>query len=128
MDDQPDLNLRNPNVTNALKVCEVTYFKMFKEYELFISIAFLHLMQINFLTKITWYIHNSQEVLKFWVQKGVKGFRLDAVLHLFEDESYQDNKEESHKYTQNQPETYDWIKDLRAFLTQLGGEDPNSEM
>ncbi|XP_072154415.1 maltase 2 isoform X2 [Bemisia tabaci] len=87
MDDQPDLNLRNPNVTNALK-----------------------------------------EVLKFWVQKGVKGFRLDAVLHLFEDESYQDNKEESHKYTQNQPETYDWIKDLRAFLTQLGGEDPNSEI
>lgn len=50
-----------------------------------------------------------RDVLEFWVQKGVDGFRLDAVPYLFEKEGT-----ECH----NLPETHQYIKELRKFMDE----------
>lgn len=84
------------------------------------------------------------EVLRFWLKRGVSGFRVDAVPHVFEiaadgngnfpneprnnwvtdpdDYGYLD-----HIYTTNQPETidlvYEWRKVLDGFRAENGGEE-----
>ena len=89
--EQPDLNVRNPEVQEALL-----------------------------------------GVAKFWLDKGVDGFRLDAVNHCIHDAQLRDNpaRPESertpdrdfkhtydmqwHKYDKSQPETVDFLRRLRA--------------
>lgn len=81
-------------------------------------------------------------ILKFWMDKGVYGFRIDAVPHIFEkindDGSWPDeprnlwnNDPESydyldHPYTREQPETIEVIYEWRAFMDDYkkknGGE------
>ncbi|KAG8232637.1 hypothetical protein J437_LFUL012597, partial [Ladona fulva] len=73
------------------------------------------------------------EVAKFWLNKGVDGFRLDAVAHIFEDPKLRDeplkddrkvNDEEisydslSHIYTHSLPEVMDVIKAFRDCLDE----------
>jgi len=48
-----------------------------------------------------------KEVLKFWLEKGVDGFRLDAVPYLFEKDGTS---------CENLPETHAYLKELRSFL------------
>ncbi|XP_037823517.1 maltase A3-like [Lucilia sericata] len=85
-----------------------------------------------------------KDVLRFWLHKGVAGFRIDAVPHIFErapdaegnlpDEprnpSVQDPDDYGylqHIYTVDQPETidlvYQWRQVLDDFKYEFGGED-----
>ncbi|KAF2362999.1 Glycosyl hydrolase family 13 catalytic domain [Trinorchestia longiramus] len=74
-----------------------------------------------------------QNIIKFWADKGVDGFRIDAVKFLVEvedlsineplsgDPSVQDPNEYeylSHPYTTNQNETFDIIRQWRILLDQ----------
>lgn len=88
-------------------------------------------------------VEEMKDVLRFWLARGVSGFRIDAVPHLFEIGSdasgnYPDeppsglcNDPQSHCYlnhiyTQNQPETFDMVYQWRAVMDQFkvdnGGE------
>ncbi len=49
------------------------------------------------------------EAVKFWMDLGVDGFRLDAVPYLFERENTN---------CENLPETHQFLKDLRSFVEQ----------
>ncbi|XP_034106727.1 maltase A3 [Drosophila albomicans] len=89
-------------------------------------------------------VEAMKDVLRFWLRKGVYGFRIDAVPHVFEvaadstgnwpdeprneyvtdpeDYSYLD-----HIYTTNQPETIDLVYQFREVIddidAELGGDD-----
>ena len=57
--------------------------------------------------------------MKFWLDKGVAGFRLDAIQTLFEDEQLRDNPKDAGLFngrTINQPEVHDVVRRLRAML------------
>lgn len=93
--EQPDLNVRNPEVQDAL---------------------------LN--------------VAKFWLDKGVDGFRLDAVNHCIHDAQLRDNPPRPekdripdrnfkhtydmqwHQYDKSQPENLDFLRRLRALTDQ----------
>lgn len=73
------------------------------------------------------------EVARFWLDKGVAGFRLDAVTTLFENPDLPDNpvKEEKNpfgdqfmidKYNDRQPEVHNVMRELRSTLNAY----PNS--
>ncbi|XP_023718249.2 probable maltase isoform X2 [Cryptotermes secundus] len=77
-------------------------------------------------------LEEMKNVMQFWLDQGVDGFRLDAVAHLFEDEDLRDEmvKDEDatdeysqldHKYTFNLPEVLDVLREFRIVL------DKNSE-
>lgn len=77
--------------------------------------------------------------MRFWLDNGVDGFRVDAVPYLFEDEDLRDEPLSNtpgynstdyeyldHIYTQDLEGTYQVIYDWRAFLdnyTQVNGGD-----
>ncbi|XP_001360301.2 maltase A2 [Drosophila pseudoobscura] len=79
------------------------------------------------------------DVLKFWLDRGVDGFRIDAVPHIYEyrnaDGSYSDepvsgwssNPEaydyHDHIYTKDQPATVELMYEWRAFLDQYRTEN-----
>ena len=57
--------------------------------------------------------------MKFWLDKGVSGFRLDAVPALFEDTQLRNNIATANYLTGrnvNQPEVYDVVRRLRSML------------
>jgi len=70
------------------------------------------------------------EMVAFWLDKGVDGFRLDIFHSIFKDESFRDNPFSSHflpyndeagffqewKYTVNQPETLAFAKEIRELI------------
>lgn len=81
-----------------------------------------------------------QNVLRFWLAKGVSGFRIDAVPHVFEiapDESgqYRDEPRNDgnndpndygylqHIYTVDQPETINLVYEWRAVLDEFHDGD-----
>ena len=85
LEEQPDLNWRNPEVQAAML-----------------------------------------EVLRFWLDRGVDGFRVDAIHHLFEDEQLRDNppnpdwregmspaRRVIRAHTMDQPEVHDAIAAMR---------------
>jgi alpha-glucosidase len=66
------------------------------------------------------------EVLRFWLDRGVDGFRVDAIHHLIEDAALRDNPENPHWrprmgpakrhlriHTVDQPEVHDAVADMR---------------
>ena len=74
--------------------------------------------------------------VKFWLDKGVDGFRLDIFNFIFEDKDYPDNPKtmrlfpkmdeakwvfEEHKYNFQQPEVIEFAKELRAILESYSG-------
>jgi alpha-glucosidase len=72
-------------------------------------------------------------VLTFWMDKGVDGFRIDAVSRLFEDPGLHDDpylpgynaygdRNIEHKYTDNYPEVNDILKRLRKVVGQYPGD------
>ncbi|XP_055852258.1 maltase A3-like [Episyrphus balteatus] len=88
--------------------------------------------------------HYMNEILRFWLKKGVAGFRCDAVPNVFEvapdaegnypDEPVNEGATDpddhgytKHIYTSDQPETinlvYEWRKVLDDFTAENGGDD-----
>lgn len=76
------------------------------------------------------------DVCRFWMQKGVMGFRLDAITSLFEDVALKDEpyltgaeggldafgeKKMRHIYTDNLPEVHDILKQLRQVTNEYPG-------
>ncbi len=72
------------------------------------------------------------DVLRFWMNKGVAGFRLDAITSLFEDVEFRDEptltevddfgeKKLKHIYTDNLPEVHDILRQLRKVVNEYPG-------
>ncbi|OLV19444.1 alpha-amylase family glycosyl hydrolase [Deinococcus marmoris] len=72
------------------------------------------------------------EVLRFWMRRGVDGFRVDVIWLLAEDDRYLDepanpewtpgdieHNSVSHTYTQDQPETHQYIREMRTVLDEF---------
>jgi alpha-glucosidase len=77
--------------------------------------------------------------MRFWLDKGVDGFRVDAVYHLFEDKELRDEqrsydpnarpgdyKSLVHNLTSNQLETYDMVMQWRELLDEYARKDGNT--
>ncbi|HEY9683192.1 MAG TPA: alpha-glucosidase [Oculatellaceae cyanobacterium] len=73
------------------------------------------------------------DIASFWLDKGVAGFRLDAIGTLFENPEMPDNPEfestnafgdkyQEHKYTTDLPEVHDVLRDLRKVLNSYPGD------
>jgi alpha-glucosidase len=71
-------------------------------------------------------------VLRFWLDRGVSGFRLDAVSRLFEDPNLHDDprlpgtnaygdQNIEHKYTDNLAEVHDVLKEMRQVVDEYPG-------
>jgi alpha-glucosidase len=79
-------------------------------------------------------VHTAMEgVLKFWLDRGVAGFRIDAVSRLFEDPNLHDDpyapgynvygdRNIIHKYTDNYPEVKDVLKELHRVVDKYPGD------
>lgn len=78
------------------------------------------------------------DVIKFYLDKGVDGFRLDAINHMYEDEGFKDEPlsgwgEEGtydyleHIYTKDQNETYDVVYEWREFLEKYTKDNDLTE-
>ncbi len=72
-------------------------------------------------------------VMQFWLDRGVAGFRLDAIPTLFEDTQNRDEPETgginaqgdpnlSDVYTSNLPEVHDTIRRMRAMVAKYPGD------
>ncbi len=72
------------------------------------------------------------DVVRFWMRKGVAGFRLDAVTSLFEDIALKDepylagtnaygDRITSRVYTDNLPEVHDILRQLRRVTNEFPG-------
>ncbi len=72
-------------------------------------------------------------VMKFWLDRGVAGFRLDAIPNLFEDPKLRSNPElggtdaygdprVGDTYTNNLPEVHDVIRRMRAMVNRYPGD------
>ncbi len=73
------------------------------------------------------------DVLRFWLGRGVDGFRVDAIHHLFKDAAWRDNppnpdyrpgmaprKQVLRRYTTDLPEIHAAVREMRAVLDQSG--------
>lgn len=109
--EQPDLNLRSDAVKTEIKVRRPRQKKTGKNWS-----------TNNFSFRIL------QQIIKFWIDKGVSGTRLDAAIHFVEDAQFRDeplanpNKTKIERYddlihtrTANQPETYQVLHEIRTF-------------
>ncbi|MGN6157735.1 MAG: alpha-glucosidase family protein [Devosia sp.] len=77
------------------------------------------------------------DVLRFWLERGVDGFRLDTVNYYFHDKLLRSNPParrprhlpyavnpydmQEHKYGKSQPENVEFLKRVRALLDQFPG-------
>lgn len=76
------------------------------------------------------------DVLRFWMDRGVDGFRVDAVNHLVEDEHFRDEPPNPEwregdaphvaskltlEYTSNLPETHEAVAEMRRTVEAHGG-------
>lgn len=75
--------------------------------------------------------HAMHDVLRFWLDRGVDGFRVDVVWHLIKDDEFRDNPPNPgfgdgqapyHRvlpvYTTDRPEVHDVIAGMRAVLDE----------
>ncbi|MGA7158627.1 MAG: alpha-amylase family glycosyl hydrolase [Acidobacteriaceae bacterium] len=72
-------------------------------------------------------------VLRFWMNKGVSGFRIDAVSRLFEDPQLRNDPNLPgtnafgdpsivHKYTDDLPQVHDMLRAMRAVIDKYPGD------
>jgi alpha-glucosidase len=78
-------------------------------------------------------VHDAVDnMIRFWMKKGVSGFRLDAITTLFEDEKLRDeptlayltpfgDKAVNRQYTDNLPEVHDVLRELRGVTNEMPG-------
>lgn len=81
-------------------------------------------------------VQAMDNVLLFWLNKGVAGFRIDAVNHLFEDEALQDEPLSAktqdplsydytrHIYTRDLPEVLQMVQHWRKLLDDFSAKHP----
>jgi alpha-glucosidase len=73
------------------------------------------------------------DVVRFWLDRGAAGFRVDAVSRLYEDPNLHDDPilpghnaygdpNIQHKYTDDLPEVHDALKELRAVVDTYPGD------
>ena len=73
------------------------------------------------------------EVMRFWLRRGVDGFRVDVIYHLIKDDAYRDNPvnpafvpggDPAHRlrpeYTVDRPEVQEIVREMRAVLDEFG--------
>ncbi len=65
-------------------------------------------------------------IMKFWLDKGVDGFRLDVINLLFKDKEFKNNPVDSvfsskKIFNRNQPEIYELLKEIRELLDKYPG-------
>ena len=58
-------------------------------------------------------------MIKFWLDKGVDGFRLDATPFYFEDKEFTDGVSNPER---DLPETFEFIHEFRMFLDDYNME------
>jgi len=127
----PDFDLRNPVVKAELKVNSIFI------YTGIINLFHTLLTDSNCNYSLSCGIC-MQDVIKFWLDKGLDGLRLDAANYMFEDPKLCDEplvrevrKGETlgyfdfkHIYTKNHPDNLDFIREVRSFMDK---EYNNSE-
>src|SRR5271168_5091367 len=70
------------------------------------------------------------DIMRFWLKRGVAGFRLDAIDALFEDRLFRDERViggvdafggpiVAHEYTGNLPEVHDVLRELRRVTDEF---------
>jgi len=79
-------------------------------------------------------VHKAMDgVLDFWMQKGVSGFRIDAVSRLYEDPEMRDDpylpgfnaygdRNIKHLYTDDLPQVHDVLKEVRQVVDKYPGD------
>jgi alpha-glucosidase len=73
------------------------------------------------------------DVMRFWLEKGVDGFRVDVIWHLIKDAEFRDNPANPHyvqgrppheqiltQYSTDQPEVHDVIAEMRRVTDAFG--------
>jgi len=73
------------------------------------------------------------DVLRFWLDRGVDGFRVDVLWHLIKDEQFRDNppnpdwtpdmpphKKVLQLYSTDRPEVHEIVSDMRSVLAEYG--------
>ncbi|XP_043493241.1 maltase 1-like [Polistes fuscatus] len=81
-----------------------------------------------------------EEVIRFWLRKGIDGFRVDAVPHLFEVDDLRDEPRSfdpttterdyaylNHIYTKDDPRTYELVKSWRKVLDDYANANNEDE-
>jgi alpha-glucosidase len=65
------------------------------------------------------------KMMRFWLDMGVDGFRLDVVNWFVKDKKFRNNPftikpfdPEKHKYDRNRPEVHDYIRELRSVVNE----------
>ncbi|MGV8853872.1 MAG: alpha-amylase family glycosyl hydrolase [Devosia sp.] len=77
------------------------------------------------------------DVMRFWLERGVDGFRLDTVNYYFHDQQLRSNpadpdvkqgphspnpyERQIHQYSKSQPENLDFLRRVRALLNEFPG-------
>ena len=99
---------------------------------------YLHTFQVE-QPDLNW--HNPEvreamyDVLRFWLERGVAGFRIDALPHVARDERFRDNpsnpdwksgdppwKRQRRTYSQDRPEVLDIVREMRAVANGYEGD------
>ena len=69
------------------------------------------------------------DVVRFWLDRGARGFRLDATPYLFEDPAWPDDPDPKagapvwlKPYSSGRPETHGVLRELRAILDRYPGD------
>jgi alpha-glucosidase len=73
------------------------------------------------------------DVMRFWLRKGVDGFRVDVIWHLIKDQEFRDNPPNPHfrdgrppheqiltRYSTDQPEVHEVIAEMRGVVDEFG--------
>ena len=64
-----------------------------------------------------------KSIMKFWLNRGVAGFRLLSVPYLFETEDLSLDESIPGQHTMNLQETYNFIGEIRQFLKEFEDKD-----
>jgi alpha-glucosidase len=79
-------------------------------------------------------VHQAMaDVLRFWMKRGVSGFRIDAASRLFEDPQMRDDpylpgtnaygdRNIKHQYTDDLPEVHDVLREMRKVVDAFPGD------
>jgi len=72
------------------------------------------------------------DVMRFWLRRGVDGFRLDAIWHLIKDEQFRDNPQNPDyrpddppdrrllpRYSGDRPEVHDAVREMRQVIDEF---------